>query len=129
MTHANFKRSPTNLKGNRTNWTMNHTNWTMNHTNGTGNNTNLSSNHTIKARNHTIQGETRTTVMVKHTIMTTNDTRIYKTGCLKQSELWFKKSMWDILKVAISIGVIEVIGIICAICLWCSFGGKKGGKK
>jgi len=86
------------------------------------------SNRDHATSNHTLLPKTHKTVLVRHAGMKTNDTRIYDKGCLEMSKAWFHKSMMDFIKAGVSIGIMEVFGILCALYLWCSLGDD-GPKK
>lgn len=50
-----------------------------------------------------------------------NSTTIYNKGCISQGKVWAEKNMMYLVDVGIGIAIVELAGIVCAVCLWWSF--------
>ena len=50
-------------------------------------------------------------------------------GCVERGRMWVKETYSNLVKMVIGVGVIELLGILCAMGLWYSFGNESKGKR
>lgn len=58
-----------------------------------------------------------------------NSTSIWNTGCVEQSKKWAQGNMMYLVNVGVAIAVVELGGIVCAVCLWFSFRKEECGER
>jgi hypothetical protein len=58
-----------------------------------------------------------------------NSTNIWNNGCVDQSKKWAQGNMMYLVNVGVVIAVVELAGIVCAVCLWFSFRKEECGER
>jgi len=58
-----------------------------------------------------------------------NSTSIYTKGCMEQGKAWAEGNMKYLVNVGVAIAIVELAGIVCAVCLWFAFRKEECGDR